>query len=516
MAEKINQNAANGLVGVNSSRLFLGSCFALISTSVFFAVVSSIMGNLKDVFGLTNTEVGHIAGATIWGFTISIFIFGPLCDAIGMKRLMRFSLICHIIGPLLMIFATKFKGLSFTILSREFDCSFWVLFAGALITSLANGTVEAVCNPLVATIYPNDKTRKFNQFHVWFPGGMVIGGLFAFFISKISPDFWTDISLAAWQVKLALVLVPTLIYGVVFTGQKFPVTERVQAGLSFGHMARETFMRPLFLILFVCMGITASLELGPGRWMGEVMNKVMSFAGDGAGILVLVYGSLIMAVLRFFAGPVVHKLSPTGLLVCSAVLAGSGLVMLSYAEHVIAIFASATIFYVGVCYFWPTMLGVTSERVPKGGALALGLMGGWGMAIVGLVAIPAMGMIVDITGYSKLSFEKTKICISQTIEQSLPLEEKEAELIKQVNQQIKTSGVLPKKDTAKALRMIIKYVPDKDLGKQAKAIIAPADDYGGPMSFRMVSPLAIVLVIVFGIMYACDRARGGYKIEKIA
>jgi len=501
MAEKINQNAANGLAGVNSSRLFLGSCFALISTAVVFGVVTSIMGDLKNVFVLNNTDAGYIGGATIWGFTISIFIFGPLCDAIGMKRLMRFSFICHIIGPLLMIFAN----------------SFWTLFSGALITSLANGTVEAVCNPLVATIYPNDKTRKFNQFHVWFPGGIVIGGLLAFLISKINPDFWADAQLAPWQVKIALVLVPTLIYGVIFTGQKFPVTERVQAGLSFGHMARETFMRPLFLVLFVCMGITASLELGPGRWMGEVMGKVMgTFAGDNSGILVLVYGSVLMAVLRFFAGPVVHRLSPTGLLVCSALLAGAGLTLLTYADQVVAIFASATIFYVGVCYFWPTMLGVTSERVPKGGALALALMGGWGMAVVGLITVPAMGKIADIYGHGQLPFDQTKICISQALEQLPQLEEAEGDLLQKVNEQIKTSGALPEKDTAKALRIIIKYMPDKDLGKQAKAIVAPADDYGGLMSFRIVASLAIVLVIVFGIMYVRDRARGGYKIEKIA
>ena len=204
------------------------------------------------------------------------------------------------------------------------------------------------------------------------------------------------------------------------------------------------------------------------------------------------------------------------LLVCSALLAGTGLTLLTYTDHVLAIFVSATIFYVGVCYFWPTMLGVTSERVPKGGALALALMGGWGMAVVGLVTVPAMGKIADIYGHDKLPFDDTKICITQALEQLPQLEKTDAQLLQQVKEQIETSGKLPVKDTAKALQIIIKYMPDKDLGRQAKAIIAPADDYGGLMSFRIVASLAIVLVVVFGIMYARDRARGGYKIEKIA
>ncbi|MFH1999543.1 MAG: MFS transporter [Planctomycetota bacterium] len=498
------------LAGINSSRLFAGSCLALISTSVAFGVVTSLMEDFKSIFILSNEEAGWIGGATIWGFTISIFIFGPLCDAIGMRRLMRFSLLCHIAGPILMIFAS----------------GFWMLFSGGLIISLANGTVEAVCNPLVTTIYPDRKTEKLNQFHVWFPGGIVIGGLLAFGISMLDPAIWDSLPLAAWQAKLSLILVPTVIYGVLFTGQKFPVTERVQSGVSFGGMVQATLFRPLFLVLFLCMGLTASIELGPNRWMGEVMGTVMeSFGGEHAGILVLVYGSGLMAILRFFAGPVVHRLSPTGLLVFSAVFSGVGLLCLTYTSGALAIFLSATVFYVGVCYFWPTMLGVASERVPKGGALALGLLGGWGMAVVGLVTVPVMGMIVDHYGHDMLPYEKSRICIEQGVEllpkvkesldagANLNIDEAIA-LIQAVSNDIKRDNALPK-DTAKALRSITRYAGNSEAGTKAQAIITPADDYGGLVSFRWVSALSIFLVLCFGFLYIKDRARGGYKIEKI-
>jgi len=506
-----NSSAANNPSSIHPDRLFLGSCFALISTSVAFGVVTSMMGDFKTVFALSNTEAGLIGGAALWGFTITIFIFGPLCDAIGMKKLMRFSMICHLVGPLLMIFAQGFS----------------TLFAGALIIALANGTVEAVCNPLVTTIYPERKTQKLNQFHVWFPGGIVIGGLLAFGIDNIDAARWEALPLASWQVKLSLVLIPTLIYGVLFSGQNFPATERVQSGLSFGEMVKATLLRPLFLLLFFCMSLTASLELGPGRWMGEVMGTVMSqFGGTNSGILVLVYGSGLMAILRFFAGPVIHRLSPTGLLACSAILAGLGLMVLTYAQGALAIFVAATVFYVGVCYFWPTMLGVASERVPKGGALALGLLGGWGMAVVGLITVPVMGLITDIYGHEKLPVQETTICIQEgaallpKIKQNEPGDavgniDETIALVNEVNSAVTASGALPKISTSKALRGIALYAPETETGANAQSLIKPADDYGGIISFRWVAATSLILIMVFGILYLSDRAKGGYRVEKI-
>jgi len=500
------------LVGIHPWRLFTGSCMALVSTSVAFGVITSLMGDLKSEFALTNTEAGYIGGATIWGFTISIFVFGPLCDAIGMRRLLRFSFLCHVVGPLLMILASDF----------------WMLFLGGVILSLANGTVEAVCNPLVATIYPDQKTTKLNQFHVWFPGGIVIGGLLAFAIDLAGTELWQGMPLAAWQAKIALILVPTFFYGILFTGQKLPATERVQSGISFGGMVKATLGRPLFLVLFFCMGLTASIELGPNRWMADVMGGVMaSFGGEHAGILVLVYGSGLMAVLRFFAGPVVHRLSPTGLLLFSAVLSGAGLFVLTYATGAFLIFVATTVFYIGVCYFWPTMLGVASERVPKGGALALGLLGGWGMAVVGLITVPLMGMITDFYGHTRLPVQETKAVIQEGAAlladrkasgqgESIRGIDDAIELVESVRDRIAADGELPRISTSKALRSIAKYAPESEPGEKAAELIGPADDYGGIFSFRWVSALSAVLIVIFGVLYFRDRARGGYRAEQIA
>ncbi len=482
---------------MNKERLFVGSCFALIATSVCFGVVGAIMGALKEQFVLSNEQVGWIGGAALWGFTVSIFVLGPLCDVLGMRNLLRFAVFCHAAGTLLMIFAT----------------GYWMLFFGALILALGNGTVEAACNPLVATIYSDQKTKKLNQFHVWFPGGIVIGGVASFLLDQIG--------LVNWQLKLALILVPTVIYGLLLLGQKFPVTERVQSGVSFGGMVREALLRPLFIILLVCMAITASLELGPNRWVPAVLE-----AGGIHGILVLAYISGLMAILRFFAGPVIHRLSPTGILVSSAILSGIGLYWLSYAETTAMAFLSATVFAVGVCYFWPTMLGVTSERVPKSGALGLALMGGMGMLIVGVVTAPQMGKIADRYLHEALPYDAS-VAVLQKIDDTYPAQAESAQEpfrseilaavddVRRVLDQARDGAL--SEATANAMRGAVSNAPQAAgaVVDEIKGILNPADNYGGRMSFRYVAPFSIVIIIVFGVIYFRDRAGGGYKAEAL-
>ena len=488
---------------MNRDRLFLGNCFSLIATSVCFAVVGASMGAFKEQFILSNEQVGYIGGAAIWGFTISIFILGPLCDALGMRNLLRFAWVCHLAGTLLMIFAT----------------GFWTLFFGALVLALGNGTVEAACNPLVATLYPDQKTKKLNQFHVWFPGGILIGGVVSFLLDQAG--------VTNWQFKLALILIPTLIYGLLFIGQKFPATERVQSGVSFSGMVEGAFGRGLFWILLICMAITASLELGPNRWVPAVLE-----AGGIHGILVLAYINGLMAILRFFAGPVVHRLSPTGILVSSAIVAGVGLYWLSFAETTVMAFLSATVFAIGVCYFWPTMLGVTSERVPKSGALGMAMMGGVGMLAVGVVTAPQMGRLADVRLLARLQEhpEATMAALTKVVAVYPALAASEPETIRneilgavdQAKQTLASTvaarGTLPK-DTADALRSASSNAPQAEAGRkiaaEIKGVLGPADNYGGRMSFRYVAPFSIVIIIVFGVLYLRDRASGGYQAEHI-
>ena len=472
---------------VNDKRLFLGSCVALIATSVAFATVGAIMLALKREFVLTNQEVGWIGGAALWGFAVSQLVFAPLCDTLGMRFLLRLSFLGHLVGTVIMGVAG----------------GFWMLFCGALVIAMANGLVEAACNPLVASLYPENKTVKLNQFHVWFPGGVVLGGLASFGLDALG--------VGAWQLKLGLILVPTLTYGWLLLTQPFPATEGVQAGVSVGETFKAAFSTPLMWVMLFAMAMTASVELGPNRWVPAVLE-----AGGMAGILILVWINGLMAVLRYHAGPVVEQLSPTGVLLASAVVSGVGLLGLSLGGAGWATFASATVFAVGVCYFWPTMLGVVSERVPRSGALGLGLMGTVGMATVGLVAAPTMGRIADGYAHDRIPVEATVALLESS---SAALADGGADAwaaaAEGVVSDFRSTGALPEPAAANALRAVIASDGSSELVREAQAILGPADNYGGRISFRYVVPLCGVLTLIFGALYVQDRRAGGFVVERI-
>ncbi len=479
-----------GSTGVRAGRLFFGSCVALVATSVAFATVGAIMLALKREFVLTNEEVGWIGGAALWGFAVSQLVFAPMADTLGMRTLLRMAFVGHLAGALTMIFATGFA----------------TLFAGALVIAMANGLVEAACNPLVAALYPENKTVKLNQFHVWFPGGVVIGGLAAYALDAAG--------VGAWQIKIALILIPTLLYGALLLREPFPATEGVQAGVSMGEMFRAALTTPLMLVMLVAMAMTASVELGPNRWVPAVLE-----AGGVAGILVLVWINGLMAVMRYRAGTIVHRLSPTGVLLASALISGMGLLALSYVSGTAAIFGAATVFAVGVCYFWPTMLGVVSERIPKSGALGLGLMGTVGMATVGLVTAPLMGRVADRYAHERLPAEEVTVVLERAVmvlgNAPSPDAQVAAEAARSVLEAHATAGALPSPATANALRAIIAADADPELSAEAQTILGPADNYGGKISFRYLVPVCGVLVLIFGAMYLRDRRAGGYRVERL-
>ncbi|MEZ5396080.1 MAG: MFS transporter [Bryobacterales bacterium] len=345
-----------------ASRFFLASCIALITTAMSFAIRGEIMGVWTQEFALSNAEVGWVTGAAVWGFLLSMVFGGPLCDVLGMGRLLALAFVGHVTGTALTIFASGFGS----------------LFAATLLVGVGNGLVEAACNPLIATLYPENKTTKLNLFHVWFPGGIVIGGLVAFALQEMG---------FSWQVKIASMLIPAAIYGAMFFGMKFPPTERVASGISNADMFKAT-LRPLFLFMAFCMLLTASTELSTNQWIAELLSNV-----GVPGILILVWINGLMAVGRMFAGPVVHRLAPSGMLLFSAFFSGLGLLWLSMASGMTAL-AAAAVFAVGICYFWPTMLGFVAEYVPRSGALGLAIMGGVGSASTAITQ-PLIGKMYD-------------------------------------------------------------------------------------------------------------------------
>jgi MFS family permease len=443
----------------NRRRLFVASCAALVATAMAFSIRADIMNDMKGEFLLSDEQLGWIAGAGIWGFSVSIFIWGALIDVLGMRTALWTAFAGHIVGSTLVVFVAR---------------SFWPLFLGWLVIALANGMVEAAINPLAATIYADKKTHMLNMLHAWWPGGLVIGGLLGFGLSNtIAGSMSAE---ALWRVKVAFVYLPAILYGALIIGQQFPKTERVQAQVSTGQMFLEV-LRPGFLILLLCMFMTASMELGPDQWIAVLTGKLVA---GMPGILVLVWTAGLMFLLRFFAGPLVHKLSALGLLIAAAIISGLGLTMLSYAQTGLGIMITATVFGIGKAYFWPTMLGTVSERYPKGGALTLGLMGGGGMLIVGLVAAPQMGHLQDIYFRANLSDSvKTLVVVDGKVHQ----------------------------DKVKAVR--------EGTDEKAKQALADADKKAAAATLRWVASLSIILIVIFGGSLIRERMMGGFKHEKL-
>lgn len=348
---------------IQRNKLFVASCLALLVTSLSFGIRAGLLNQWGTEFNLSASQLGTIAATAFWGFPLAVIIGGMVVDVIGMKRLLVLAFFFHLLGIILTIFAGSFGD------------PFWSLFISTLCIGIANGTVEAACNPLVTALYPENKTTKLNHFHLWFPGGIFIGTLIVYFYNSAGIG---DIGgFSAWQIQVATMLIPTLIYGYLFSKLKFPVTERVAAGVSTGVMY-QSLLSPLFIFMIVCMFGTAITELFTGQWIDVLLRNVTDNA-----ILVLTLTTGIMAIGRGFAEPVVHKFAPQGVLLISSVLAAIGLYLLGNSSGN-SIFIGAIVFGMGVCYFWPTMLGFVAENLPKTGAVGLNLMGGAGMFAVSL------------------------------------------------------------------------------------------------------------------------------------
>jgi hypothetical protein len=407
--------------------------------------------------------------------------------------------VCHVLGVLIMITAT----------------GFWTLFIGALVISLGNGLIEAVCNPLVATLYPERKVHRLNQFHVWWPGGIVLGGLASYGLAQVG--------ITSWKVRLGLILIPAVVYIFLMLREEFPATENQASGVSTGEMFKSTFTSPLFLLMLATMFITASIELGPNRWIPAVLAS-----GGVPGILILVWGSVLMAFLRRVAsGPLIKALSPTGILFSSMIVAAIGLYLLSNAQTAVSAFVAGTVFAVGVCFVWPTMLGFVSERVPRSGALGLALMGGAGMGIVGLATSPWLGKIADETSHQQFVAEQPAVVstlesASSALTAKLPSipKDQQADVQRAIDATNKVvaagkSGPLPPIETANAMRAVTGLgITDPAVANVAN-LLGPAENFGGRRSFYRLIPFAAVAAVIFAILWVSDRSRGGYRAQRI-
>ena len=439
----------------NDKILFWGCFIALITTS--YAFISRMIlcgGQFVTDFGLDKVSVGELQGAGIWPFGASIILFSLFIDRIGYKVAMMFSFVCYLIYAA-MAFAAygAIHGVTGDALIAGQHRGYQLLYWGSIILGLGNGTVEAYINPVVATLFHKDKTKWLNILHAGWPAGLVLGGL-----CTIALATCTD-----WRLSLGLILIPAFIFVFLLIGLKFPKSEREQAGIGYLAMLKElgafgalvgfglvfaqlgqvfawsstvvwvltgavvvifllltkSLGRGILGVLILIMMPLATTEIGTDGWISSLMEEPMKAAGNNPA-WVLVYTSAIMMGLRFCAGPIIHRLSPLGLLATCAALAAVGLAALSKTNGagMGVIFAAATLYAVGKTFFWPTMLGLTSEQCPKGGALTLNAMGGIGMLAVGILGFPFIGYLQETSATHQLQASHPAIYQSVTVQKN--------------------------------------------------------------------------------------------------
>jgi MFS transporter, putative metabolite:H+ symporter len=349
----------------NPKRLFYGSCFALITTAFSFSIRAGILPQLAEDFNLTATQLGFINQMFFLGFPISMVLGGIFYGTLGPKKIMIFAFFAHTLGIIMTIYAGGYTGLLIS-----------TLFIG-----LGNGCTEAACNPMIATAYTGKLMNTLmNRFHMWFPGGIVLGSLVSYFMTEMN---------LGWQAQIWVIMIPTLIYAYLFWGQVFPEGKNIEVDSLKANL--KAMITPLFLFMCLCMTLTAISEFGPTQWAQLVLAKS---GAEPMVILALITG--LMAVGRYFGGEFVHKFDQTGVLLGSAVLTTIGIFLFSTQTGAMA-YVAAIIFATGVCYFWPNMIGFTAEKIPMSGAIGMSVVGAFGMLSTAIWQ-PFIGGWIDKAG----------------------------------------------------------------------------------------------------------------------
>ena len=483
----------------HNQKLFWGCFIALVATSFGFIARALTANEWGAEFNLSETQIGEILGAGLWPFAISIVLFSLVIDYIGYKAAMWVGVVCHTLSTVLILMAENYT----------------MMYIGTFVLALGSGTVEAYINPLVATVYSKEKTKWLNALHAGWPGGLVFGGILAI---ALGADVY-------WKYKIAIILIPTVVYTFMLARERFPVHERVTAGVSYRDMLREVGAigvliastmvvmeigrnvglslgvelalialltgayaaytrsagRATFILFLLIMIPLATTELGVDSWITALMEGEMSRLGIAAG-WVLIYTSAIMMVLRFFAGPIVHRISPLGLLAVCSVLASLGLFALSSATGAM-ILVAATLYGVGKTFFWPTTLGIVAEQFPRGGALTLNTVAGVGMLAVGIVGAPFLGYLQDTAIDSNL-FATAPALHEQVMEPK--------ESIFGSYEALNTTAVA----AAPA---------------DAQATIAQVQEESQKDALRTVALLPILMLVVYIGLIFYFRSKGGYK-----
>ena len=331
----------------NHIRLFYGSCLALVTTALSFSIRAGILPQLGEELDLSAEQLGYINSMWFLGFPISMVFGGLIYHKVGGQKIMQFAFLAHAIGIIMTIYSGNYAG----------------LLISTLLIGLGNGCTEAACNPMIADAYEgNVMSKMMNRFHMWFPGGIVIGSL----LSKFMTDFGFG-----WETQIWIILLPTLAYAYLFYKQGWPEAKiKEKASLSVNVRA---MLSPLFIFMMACMSLTAISEFGPQQWVGLILAK-----SGAQPMLILALVTGLMAVARYFGGDVVQRFDQTGVLLGSAILATVGIFLFSTQTGIMA-YVAAIFFALGITYFWPNMIGFIADKIQKSGALGMSVVGAVGM-----------------------------------------------------------------------------------------------------------------------------------------
>ena len=359
----------------NRTKLLWAGFLALIAAGMGFGVRGALLKPWSEQYGFTFTELGEITGGGLLGFGLVILIAGFLLDALGYRLLMILAVTCQIVSAVMLFFATPVFE------SAGKDATYQILFWSAFIFAVGNGIGEAVINPLIAALYPEHKTHYLNILHAGWPGGLVLGGLIGLMVGSVQ-----------WEILLALYLIPALIYGFIALVEKFPQTAAQQGTISYAGMLKDCLV-PFFFFMLIVQAMVGYVELGTDSWIAKITGSILD--DPKKGVMLFIYTSSLMFILRFFAGPIVHRISSLGLLFVSACLGALGLYFISNAAGLVLMVLAVTVYAMGKTFLWPTMLGVIGEQFPRSATLAMALLGCAGMTSAGLLGGPGIGYKQD-------------------------------------------------------------------------------------------------------------------------
>jgi MFS family permease len=507
-------DSSNSMTAPNAKRLLWAGFMAILAAGVGYSVRGGILGQWAEQFGFTMTDLGKITGGGLTGFGVVIILSSLIADKVGYGKLLFGAFILHVISAAVTLAAPA----AFASGGKEaaYNCLFWGMF----IFAVGNGLCEAVVNPLTATLFPNNKAHYLNVLHAGWPAGLVVGGLAsAFMAAKPAAEGVAAVAAVPWTIQMSLFLVPVIFYGVMLFGQKFPKSEVSSAGVSLGGML-ASIATPLMLVLIVTHALVGYVELGTDSWISKITGTIL--ASPAAGLKLFVYTSLLMFGLRFVAGPIVHKVSPLGLLLISSVLGFLGLHLLGSASTVVACVIAATVYACGKTFLWPTMLAVVSERFPKGGAVAIGLIGGVGMLSAGLLGGPAIGFKQDFhasanlkettpAAYERYKADKENSFMSFS---TVGLDGAKVGVLGDDGAEVDRVTALLAKEGKKDEnheKLATWWSEVKPLAKEDKEPVNKAGIVGGQMALKLTSYVPLTMAGIFLLLVIYFRAKGGYK-----